>query len=70
MTNKDKRFQHYLKPVSLTLLLLLLAAGWRHMDQSPCANARTALGFDTKTDRWGAIPPNTRIRFTAVAGHS
>ena len=52
-------------------LLLLLAAGWRHMDQSPCANARTALGFETKIDRWGAPPPqNTCIRFTAIAGHS
>ena len=27
------------------------------MDQSACANARTALGFDTKTARWGAVPP-------------
>ena len=51
------------------LMLLLLAAGV-HMDQSPCANARTALGEVIKTDSWGAAPPNTRVRFAAVAGHS
>ena len=31
----------------------------RQDGQSPCANARTALGFETKTDRWGAAPKQT-----------
>ena len=39
------------------------------MDQSPCANASTALGDSTKTDNGGAAPPNPRMRFAAVAGH-
>ena len=54
----------------LLLLLLLAACDWRHKVQRPCANARTALGFDTKMDRGGATPPNTRIRFAAVAGQT
>ena len=54
----------------LLLLLLLLYAARHHMDQSTCANVSIALGDSTKTDNGGAAPPNPRMRFAAVAGHS
>ena len=54
----------------ILLLLLLLITMRHHMDQSPCANASTALGDFTNTDNGGVAPPNPRMRFPAVAGHS
>ena len=56
----------------VAVVVVVVVVGGRmasHGPKSMC-NTRTALGFDTKTDRWGAVPPNTRIRFTAFAGHS
>ena len=41
-----------------------------HMDGSACANAITASGCSIRADSKGAVPPNSRIRLRAVAGHS